>query len=422
MSSGRLESTARLNPEFASWVSGAKELAKKGAEALKNANVYEMIILSAIGVLVVAVFIYYFVASYSFETPSNIRRINRESLSAQSDYEKGAQSRIGLRDYLATLRSQGVPDSHMVLTNFYVSTANAAGIFFPTVDGVASPDAARIAVRAGARAFVFDLWPDVTPGTQFAPTIQIVETGSLWRRTSLNALPFSVVLKALIQEALELEARPGHADPVFLYLRFRGRPRPSTFTQTATTLREVIEKYRLDASFNHQRAQVTLFSTPIRDLLRKVIIFSNVSAEGTPLCDYINVGPREGAKLEWLPTEVRSITDNLKPATVRQIQQNLAFATPLSEDYTAVTNTYDWQLNQQFGIQFNAMNFWNRNDRMKAYLDPTMFGTRSFTIKPLPIRYIIEHLPVPKNPQNPHWGSGPTAGSPTLPPGLQLPI
>lgn len=422
MSLGRLESTPRLNPEFDSWISGAKDFAKKGFKAVQEADTFEIIGVILLGVLTVAVLIYYFVATYSFETPANIRRTNRDNLTAQSAYDKGAQNRVGLREYLAKLRSQGVPDSHMVLTNFYVSTANAAGIFFPTVDGVASPDAGRIAVRAGARAFVFDLWPDLSPGTQFAPSIQIVETGSMWRRTSLNSLPFSVVLKPLIQEALELDIRPGSSDPVFLYLRFRGKPRASTFTQTATILREVIEKYRLDASFNHQRAQGTLFSTPIQELLRKVIVFSNVSAEGNALSDYINVGPREGAKLEWIPTEVRSITDNVKPMTIRQIQQNLAFSAPLSEDSTAPENSYDWVFNQQYGIQFNAMNFWNINDRMKAYMAPEMFGAQSFALKPVPLRYIIEVLPTPQNPQNPHWGSGPTAGSPTLPPGLQLPV
>ena len=421
MSAGRLESTARLNPEFSTWISGAKDLAKQGFKAVQEADTFEIVGVILLAVLAIAVLIYYFTATYSFETPANVRRVNRDNLSAQSAYDKVAQNRVGLREYLAKLRSQGVPDSQMVLTNFYVSTANAAGIFFPTVDGVASPDAGRIAVRAGARAFVFDLWPDLSPGAQFGPSIQIVESGSMWRRMSLNSLPFSVVLKPLIQEALELDIRPGSSDPVFLYLRFRGKPRASTFTQTATILREVIEKYRLDASFNNQRAQGTLFSTPIQELLRKVIVFSNVRAEGNALSDYINVGPREGAKLEWIPTEVRSITDNVKPTTIRQIQQNMAFSAPLSEDSTTPENSYDWAFNQQYGIQFNAMNFWNSNDRMKAYMASDMFGAQSFALKPIPLRYIIEILTPPQNPQNPHWGSGPTAGSPTLPPGLQLP-
>jgi hypothetical protein len=422
MSAGRLESTARLNPEFDLWVSGAKDLAKKGIQALREASILELVGVAALALLTASLLLWYFLKTFSFEHPFNIRRINQDNLATQAPYDKAAQNRVGLRNYLATLRSQGVPESHLVLTNFYVSTVNAAGLFFPAVDGVASPDAARLAVKGGARAFVFDLWPDLTPGANFGPTIQIVESGSLWRRTSLNALPFSVVLKPLIQEALELDVRPGSSDPVFLYLRFRGKPRPGTFTQTADVLRDTIEKYRLDASFNHQRAQATIFSMPIRELLRKVVVFSNVSAEGNALGDYINVGPREGAKVEWLPLEIRSITDNVKPAVIRQIQQNLSWVAPFSEDYTAPANKYDWAFNQKLGVQFNAMNFWNHNDRLKAYMAPDMFGARSFTIKPLLLRYVIEILPTPKNPQNPHWGSGPNAGSPKLPAELQLPL
>jgi hypothetical protein len=67
------------------------------------------------------------------------------------------------------------------------------------------------------------------------------------------------------------------------------------------------------------------------------------------------------------------------------------------------------------------MNFWNNNDSLKAYMAPAMFGKQSFAIKPSALRYVVEVLADPKFPQNPKWGSGPTAGSMTEPPSIRLP-
>ena len=49
------------------------------------------------------------------------------------------------------------------------------------------------------------------------------------------------------------------------------------------------------------------------------------------------------------------------------------------------------------------------------------FSIHSFAIKPEALRYVIEVLPLPKVPENPGWGSGITAGTPTLPREIGLP-
>jgi hypothetical protein len=67
------------------------------------------------------------------------------------------------------------------------------------------------------------------------------------------------------------------------------------------------------------------------------------------------------------------------------------------------------------------MNFWNRNDRLAKYMDPSVFGTQSFLIKPAPLRYVMEVIPDPKQPFNPKWGSGATAGTMTDPPAIKMP-
>ena len=419
-----LSNKAEINPELVSLFSGLKTAVGNGitklTEAGKDTN-FSMVTMFLLVALFIWLFIYYFKTSRILETRYNIYRIARENTVAQSEYDTKNGGRVGLRRYLQTLVQSGVPDSQLVLTNFYVSTVNATGVFFPAVDGVVNPEAARMAVKGGARGFVFDLWPDLSPGAQFAPSVQVVESGSLWRRISLNSQPFVSILKVLIQEALEIQERPGHEDPVFLYLRFRGKPRASTFVATANALRTVLEQYRLDPMFNNRRGQQRLFSMPITSLFKKVVIASNVIAEGNPLSDYINVGPMDGIPLEYTTSHVKGFSDNDRAVAIRNIKQNLTWVAPFSEDPVAETNKWDVATNQAVGSHFCAMNFWNVNDKLKEYMGPNMFGKQSFSIKPVPLRYIVEILPNPKYPQDPKWGTGPTAGTPTQPPAIRLP-
>ena len=409
-----------LNKEFTEWASGlfkgAKEAAKSATETATSSG-YGWILLAFIVALLIATFIWYITARSKFENTTNISRIGNAALRAQSAYDQRATSRIGIRQYLLDLKNKGVPDVQLCLTNFYFCSVNFAGIFSPGVDAIVSPAAVKTAYDAGARCFVFDIWPDLTPGANFAPVLQIVESGSLWRRISLNAIPLSTCLQTLSQIAYAA-AGPGNDDPLILYLRFRGKPRTATYTATAQALLGTFEQHRLDPIFNNCRGQDDLFKTPMTSLLRKVIIASNVRASGNMLSDLINVGPKDGIKLEWSPNDPRGLGVDAKANAIRKVQQNISFVAPLSESPEA-SNNYDSAPAQGIGIHCCAMNLWNHNDNLKKYMD--QFSEAGFSLKPEPLRYIIEILPPPKYPQDPKWGSGTTAGTPTTPPAIRLP-
>jgi hypothetical protein len=157
------------------------------------------------------------------------------------------------------------------------------------------------------------------------------------------------------------------------------------------------------------------------DIFRKVIIASNVKAESSSLRDYINIGPKAGVKLEWGINEARGLNTEALPQAKRLIQQNLAWIAPLSEDQSAVDNAWDTKPSFDIGIMFCAMNFWNPNEKLGAYLSDDWFGKQSFKIKPEPLRYVIDILPNPLDPPNPGWKSSPSAGTPISPPGITLP-
>jgi hypothetical protein len=413
-----------VNPAIGEFVAGATAAAQGLAgKILDDDQISVSGILIRILVIGLTISIYIWFSRYynTFETKPNILRISRNATQAQLDYAKENPKRKGLREYLRTLQAANVPASQMCLTNFYISTVNAAGIFFPSYNGVVSSEAARAAVLAGARGFVFDIWPDLTPGANFGPVIQVVEAGSAWRRISLNSLPFSSILQAIKQEGFETAMRPGSDDPLFFYLRFRGKPRSSTFDATANVLSAVFEQYRLDASHNNCRAQERIYTMPITNFFKKVVIFSNTRASGSRLADYINVGPQEGIKVEMSVEDARALTFGMASDATQRIKSNMTWIAPFSETADAENNGYNWEAAQALGIHFCAMNFWNRNDRLNKYLDPVVFGRQSFLIKPAKLRYVIEVIPDPKKPFDPKWGTGVTAGTMKDPPAIVMP-
>lgn len=387
-----------------------------GSRSIDSAGGFPLLGAVLAVILAIGILVWRFVYAPPLESPNTIRSLAKAATLAQSHYSVAATQRKGLADTLAALKQKGVPDAELVLGNFYVSTVHSTGLFTPARDGIVTPEAARAAVLAGARGFVFDIWPDLTPGAGFAPVLQAVEPGSLWRRISLNALPFAPVLRDLVQEALELPERPGHDDPVLLYLRFNGTPRTETYTGVASALRTFIEPYRLDAPYNNCRAAQNIFALPMASLSRKILVFSNVRAAGTPLADYINAAPMEGLPIEMTVNEVKTLSAEGRTAAKTKIQRFLTFVAPPSATADAESN-YAFEPAHALGIQCVAMNFWKDNDARKAYLAPDMFGVQSFALKPAGLRYRVQSLPAPGVPTNPGMGDG----SLQAPAGLQAP-
>ena len=417
----------RINPELAQLFSGVGDKAGSAIQSVgdKVGLGWQTIIMIVLLVaIVIGIFVWFVKYRAYYETPENIVNIGKEKTRSASEYDTNRDKRIDLPTYLDELKKAGVPDTHLCLTNFYISTVNATGIFLPGEDGIASDQAARLAVAAGARAFVFDIWPDLTPGGNFSPILQIVESGSNWRRISLNSEPFVKILKKIMFEIFE-SSLPGVNDTVVLYLRFRGTPKIQTFDGVMRALQACIEPYRLDASFNNCRGQKgdsnRLFSTFINNLFKKVIVVSNNLARGHGLNDYINIGPDDGIKIEWDTNDALGLNEQARKKAITDIQQNMAFIAPLSEDSKTDKNNWQFEESMKIGIQYIAMNFFQPSEYLSAYMEPGKFGRSSYLLKPEPLRYIPMFLANPKSPENPGWGRGPTAGTPTIPPTIQMP-
>jgi hypothetical protein len=140
---------------------------------------------------------------------------------------------------------------------------------------------------------------------------------------------------------------PYRDDPLFIMLRLNGRMRTETCDQIADILKDTIESYRLDFTYNKSRNMEGFYKIPITSFFNKVIIMSNVMPPATSrLCDYINLGPRSSIPMEITSKEVAAIPDGNLPQYKQKIQQSLTISRTPMEEPDCNRNIHDWQLAQ----------------------------------------------------------------------------
>lgn len=382
--------------------------------------------LIAVGITLLVLIIVYIVQSFGFETPANISRMETQVAKAWSQYESAQ------RDSLATTlkklqKNSGESQDSFLVSNFYWYTANMGAMFYPGDRAVISPKAVRLALLGGARSFVFDIWPDLTPGTgQYAPIVQHVSAGSAWKRDSMNSVPLAAILSTLVQEAYGVQRESTNSDPLLIYLRFKGIPRKETFDFTAKVLESTIQPYRLDASYNRCRGQAMIPIQNIANFSKQIIVVSNVVAADSVMGDYINIGPTTGATIEYDPNFAKGLTTGgaasgqtagMKLSAINAIKQNISFVAP---DDT--TNGWDIAGCAEIGVHCLALNFGTLNvpSTAPSYSSgPSRmtFNNASFILKPVPLRIVPQTIAAPSTP--PNWNFN--GGNITQPPGISIP-
>jgi hypothetical protein len=222
----------------------------------------------------------------------------------------------------------------------------------------------------------------------------------------MNELPLDTIMKAIVENGLSgyrtsaasIEAAYTN-DPLFIMLRFNGKPKAETFTRVAKILSDNIESHRLDFTYYNGRGMDNLFKTPITQFMGKVIILSNVYApRGNAFSDYINIGPRGTTPLEMTPGDVAGVPDQNYGNIKARIKQHLTVARSPLEEPNCNTNTWDWTKAHALGIHFAALNFWSNDEKLINYRKPDVFGVNSFLLKPANLRYIIEYVAPPAEP------------------------
>lgn len=203
------------------------------------------------------------------------------------DYDAMAPQRQSLAAYMS---ANNIPDT-TPMVQFQIATANFGGIFTEQIGmtnpwiGTVSPDAARMQVAAGARAIVFDIWPD--PAARETPVVcSMVDTNqwaiqnwwrnvwglnrgvgrySNWQMLTRNKVNAGTMISAACEAAFGTANSQQNNDPFFLVLRLHGAMTPAYLNKLGDMVQKALAGHAMGSNYNTWGQQGQLCKIPVSE-------------------------------------------------------------------------------------------------------------------------------------------------------------
>jgi hypothetical protein len=338
-------------------------------------------------------------------------------------YDGLKPSRGSLTDYL-TANSKNTDVS---ITKLQVATANFGGIFtedagaMSPYTGSVSPDAARLQVEAGARAIVFDIWPD--PAAPANPVVAAMldnqqwwfqnwwaNTGGLgkgtgrysnWRLMTRNTAPVGDVLGAAIKEAFNGANSNQNNDPFFVVLKLHGAMTIPYLNTLGTIVQSALGGHAMEVStWGNAKNQSTLGTAQVSQFLNRafVIVIPDIETgynilpsvntykdfvakfQTTTLATYTNALEQAPDTMLFDPTNTGAVTSDMVNNGLIVIQPSTGGQ---STDNTNLFNGTTYTACRATGAQMVAVNLFSPNatdTTMLSFLSQPVFGKYSFIL------------------------------------------
>jgi len=352
------------------------------------------------------------------------------------EYNGNKGSRKSIDAYLKTINKTA--DTVMV-TELQVATANYGGIYtefkqsgLPKMTpwhGVVDPEAVTAQIDAGARAIIFDIWPNPADFTQPVVASMIDQevdgttlawwktTGGLkqgiyrysnWHKLTRNVMPAAPLINtAVTQAGLGNQGN----DPFFLILNMHGRMPKSYLDGFGTALITALQGKQLSAAnMVTPTSTMNLCKTPISTLKDKVFVIVNpdvtpgMSREAFNAMFYTT---KLAEATNLLTTTERPTVVKTNEGTILTMIKNadcdgkIAVQVPLptvslccmqpsiGEQFTDNASQYrknSFTSCMGTGAQFVGVNVFGGDSNgpdvvLQAWQDPKLFGTYSFKTK-----------------------------------------
>jgi hypothetical protein len=314
------------------------------------------------------------------------------------------------------------------INRFAVATANYGGVMTDASTsggfiGIVTPEAARLQVDAGARAIIFDVWPDTadrdrpTVATMANATDSLMVTSggldkgvgrySQWKMLTRNSAPLGDIMKAAVDTAF---TGPQSTDPFFVVLKLHGTMSVSYLNTMGNIVRSVIGGHAMGGNWNKCANQSAVNTEPVSSFRSKVFLI--VIPEIQPGYDPLPNVKTYGAFMNtyrtttmWEPTNAMEMTQpntilfepsglgaitattevNGVPQTIAQT--GLCVVQPStggrSSTNAALFNDASYLACLQSGAQMVAINLLGQSEgdeTLKTFFDKKNFGVHSFRL------------------------------------------
>lgn len=354
------------------------------------------------------------------------------------DYDADQNTRGSIQDYINASNGAITLDTPMVQLS--VATANYGGIF-PEGKSWLNPwmghvdtEAVRLQIEAGARAVIFDIWPD--PANSAIPVVCAMkdanEWGSIgwwrghgldkgvgqysnWQLTTRNKVAATDMISTACTTAFGAMApNVQTGDPFFLILRLHGAMTTDYLNYLGDAVKQALGEHRMETQWDRMQNQSALCSAKIREFMGRGFVI--VSPDIQPGYNSLpNTNTWDSFVTLYRTTRMAEVTNVLESAanTVFFGSGNLdAIAKTTTQTCTTggpvltpaqagfcifqptiggTTTSNDGQIGisvfqkaRQVGAQMVAVNYFppgtsNSHDAvLDAVFDPALFGKYSF--------------------------------------------
>jgi hypothetical protein len=352
-------------------------------------------------------------------------------------YNGSVGSRKSITDYLSSINKTA--DTVMV-TELQVATANYGGIYtefkqpgLPKMSpwhGIVDPDAVKTQIEAGARAIIFDIWPNPADFTQPVVASMVDQeesntalawwknTGGLkqgitrysnWNKLTRNVMPAASLISTAV--TIAGQGRQGN-DPFFLILNMHGRMPKSYLDGFGTALITALQGKQLSAAnMVSPTSNINLCTVPISTLMNKVFVIVNPDVPAGMTREAFNAmfyTTKLAEATNLLTTTERPTVFKMSEVPVMTMLQHAncagSVAVPVSlpavslcciqpsigETYTDNDSQFrilmGFSESMKTGAQFVGVNVFGGDSNgqdsvVKTWHDPKLFGSYSFKTK-----------------------------------------
>ena len=351
------------------------------------------------------------------------------------DYDADQNTRGSLTDLINTGTSGITMDTP--ITQLSVATANYGGIFTEETsllhpwNGHVDPEAVRLQIEAGARAVIFDIWPD--PANSAIPVVCTMKDTnewssigwwrghgldkgvgqySNWQTLTRNKVPATDMINMACTTAFGAMAPNAQtSDPFFLILRLHGAMTTDYLNYLGAAVKSALGSHRMETQWDAMKNQGTLCSSKVSDFLGRgfVIVSPDIQSGYNSLP---NTNTWDSFATQFASTAMAEVTnvlesspnsvffglgnlDGIASATKSSCATGGPAQTPAQAGFCVVQPTVGgttadndkqiglsvFQKARQVGAQFVAANYFSSNTSdsvLGAVFDPAMFGKYSF--------------------------------------------
>lgn len=351
------------------------------------------------------------------------------------DYDADQNTRGSITDFINASNGAVTLDTPMVQLS--VATANYGGIFTEAGSalnpwiGHVDPEAVRLQIEAGARAVIFDIWPD--PANPAIPVVcamkdmnewstlgwwrghgldKGVGQYSNWQLLTRNKVAATDMINMACSTAFGAKApNVQTSDPFFLILRLHGAMTMDYLNYLGDAVKSALGSHRMETQWDSMKNQGAICSAKLREFAGRGFVI--VSPDIQPGYNTLpNTNTWDSFRTQFLTSRMAEVTNVLESApntvffglgnlgaissaTQPPCQSGGAAQTPAQAGFCVVqptigglTSSNDTQIGQgnfnqarKAGAQFVAINYFppsGSDGVLESAFDPAMFGKYSF--------------------------------------------